>query len=332
MMSPKEYTMKNAIPKKEVPQFLDSLIEMGFEVIAPVKTEQGTNFSVLEKGSEVELEGRTKYPPKKFFMPDGETIFRYDLEKEKVKTENKVGKRILFGVRPCDVQGLMALDKVFLEKDPYYRKKRENTIIMALNCSESGENCFCQSMGTDRLQEGYDLLMSETKNNLVLEDSGERGKKFAKKFTKSNKEKIPKLKNKKKFDSKNIETRILKIFDSKKWEEVSKKCLSCGACNISCPTCYCFAIRDVPGYDGNAGERKRDWSFCMLKNFSRVAGDMFFRRDRTERCKQFVFHKLSYFKEREGVQLCVGCGRCVDVCPTNIDFFKETEKILEREK
>ena len=28
------------------------------------------------------------------------------------------------------------------------------------------------------------------------------------------------------------------------WEDVTAKCLSCGACTYLCPTCYCFNITD----------------------------------------------------------------------------------------
>ena len=53
-----------------------------------------------------------------------------------------------------------------------------------------------------------------------------------------------------------------------------------------------------------------------------------FREDRVERCKQFVYHKLLYFKERFGTHLCVGCGRCVEVCPVAIDLFSTAEEAV----
>jgi len=33
-----------------------------------------------------------------------------------------------------------------------------------------------------------------------------------------------------------------------------------------------------------------------------------------------VMHKALDFKQRAGYQMCVGCGRCDDVCPEYISF------------
>lgn len=316
--------------KRDVPDFIDSLIGKGFSVIAPVNTEKGPNFLEVKRGRNVATDYiNTVYPPKRFFLPDGETLFSYDLKgNPKIREDVEKVDRVIFGIRPCDVHGLLDLDLV-LGKDPYYMRRRKGTLLIAVNCALAGENCFCQSMGTDKLKEGYDLLLSDCGDRLAVEGCSKRGKTLVNEFFKESAVEKKKMANKRKFGSRKIEKRILKVFDDKAWEDLAEKCLSCGACTVVCPTCYCFGIRDEPGYD-RSGERKRVWSFCMLREFSRVAGDVVFRRDRTERCKQFVFHKLSYFMEEHGKQLCVGCGRCVDVCPTGIDFFRETEGMIRK--
>ena len=33
-----------------------------------------------------------------------------------------------------------------------------------------------------------------------------------------------------------------------------------------------------------------------------------------------VLHKISDFKKQFGYQMCVGCGRCDDICPEYISF------------
>ena len=327
--------MVSVILKKDVPDFLDYLRSKGFKVIAPVKTGEGVNFDFIKKGKEAELDYiNTKYPPKKFFLPDGETLFRYNLNRGKVEETLKKEKRIIFGIRPCDTHGLLALDKIFKDKfsDPYYLEKRK-ALLIAVNCTESGDNCFCQYMGTDRAV-GYDLLLTRAGDVYMVEGWSRKGKKLLESgFFKnvSRRFVVDKLDNKKSFDSWNIEKRILKVFDSRKWEKIADKCLSCGACTLACPTCYCFSVEDEPEFGGKKGSRKRVWSYCMLKEFSRVAGENF-RKSRTERCKQFIFHKLSYFMEEHGMQLCVGCGRCIDICPAGIDFFREVGKMTKRYK
>ncbi len=319
--------MALVIKKSEVHSLLDKLAEK-YILIAPKKKGEEINFDYINEGKEACLNYiNTKYSPKSFFIPDGETIFKY--KKSNINFYLRKEKRIIFGLRPCDAHSLEVLDNIFLGeiKDPYYMNKRKNTILIVINCSDSGENCFCQSMGTDRTKE-YDILLSETEKYYVLEDYKKKYKNIIKYFKKSKRPKIKKLKNKRKLNSKNIEKKLLKVFKNKKWEKISNKCLSCGGCTIVCPTCYCFNLEDKPDF-GGSGERKRYWSSCMLKGFSRVSGGNF-RQSRTERCKQFVFHKLSYFKEKYGKQLCVGCGRCVEICPTGIDFFREVEKMVKK--
>jgi ferredoxin len=39
-----------------------------------------------------------------------------------------------------------------------------------------------------------------------------------------------------------------------------------------------------------------------------------------ERFRQRFMHKLKYFQDDFDVMMCVGCGRCVQSCPVNIDI------------
>ena len=39
-------------------------------------------------------------------------------------------------------------------------------------------------------------------------------------------------------------------------------------------------------------------------------------------------HKYSYYPENYGEILCTGCGRCVMVCPVNLDIREVLRKIL----
>jgi ferredoxin len=327
------------ISKSDVPAFIDFLRKQRFEVIAPVEDEVGIVFRTVKSGNETTMNYlNTTYSPKEFFLPDDEILFEYKKKGRgfELKDRIKNKRRVIFGIRPCDVHGLLILDKLFIEdlKDPYYAAKRKNTLIIAVNCNKAGKHCFCKSMGTDILKNGFDLLMTDMGDKYFVEVGTNLGKRLIKSklFKPASKRSRRKgIRYNKKFNAKNVEKKLLKVFDDRRWEKVSKKCLSCGACTLICPTCYCFNVIDRPDFDGS-GVRKKVSSYCMLLEFSRVAGGGVFRKDRTERCKQFVYHKLSYFKEKFGRQLCVGCGRCIEICPVNIDFFDGTEKILRGSK
>ncbi|HLD82625.1 MAG TPA: 4Fe-4S dicluster domain-containing protein [Candidatus Omnitrophota bacterium] len=40
-----------------------------------------------------------------------------------------------------------------------------------------------------------------------------------------------------------------------------------------------------------------------------------------------MLHKIRDFNLKNGRQMCVGCGRCDDVCPEYISMFRSIDKI-----
>ena len=109
-------------------------------------------------------------------------------------------------------------------------------------------------------------------------------------------------------------------FDSPLWEQLYKPCLACGTCTFVCPTCQCYDIKD---YDTGSGvQRFRCWDSCMYSDFTMMAhGNN--RTTQMQRYRQRFMHKLAYFPaNNDGMFSCVGCGRCVDKCPTNLNILK----------
>jgi anaerobic sulfite reductase subunit A len=70
----------------------------------------------------------------------------------------------------------------------------------------------------------------------------------------------------------------------------------------------------------NAGERRRVWASCMVDGFTQVAGGGSYRIKNGQRMRFKVLHKVYDYKKRFGYHMCVGCGRCDDVCPEYISF------------
>jgi sulfhydrogenase subunit beta (sulfur reductase) len=128
-------------------------------------------------------------------------------------------------------------------------------------------------------------------------------------------------------------------------------CLECGGCNLACPTCFCFSVKDraLPGprtpgpSDGGAGEREgspgggeeesswvrcRIWDSCQYEAFTLEASGHNPRARKTERMKRRFYHKVSaQYYQRDGVLGCVGCGRCVKVCMGTTDMPAVVEAI-----
>ena len=61
-------------------------------------------------------------------------------------------------------------------------------------------------------------------------------------------------------------------YDHPLWQERANLCFSCGACNIVCPTCYCFDVQDDVDWSLNCGTRCRSWDGCLLAGFRHRGG------------------------------------------------------------
>ena len=111
-----------------------------------------------------------------------------------------------------------------------------------------------------------------------------------------------------------------KNFDSPLWEALYKPCLACGTCTFVCPTCQCYDIKDFD--TGSGVQRYRCWDSCMYSDFTMMAhGNN--RTSQMQRFRQRFMHKLAYFPaNNDGMFSCVGCGRCVDKCPSCLNIVK----------
>ena len=133
-----------------------------------------------------------------------------------------------------------------------------------------------------------------------------------------------------KLDFSKIEkTPMLDLFNLKIWDKVSESCLGCGTCTYVCPTCMCFDVRDFD--NGKNIEQVRCWDSCMYSDFTQMAAANP-RTSQKERSRQRFMHKLKYYPDvYNGMYACVGCGRCLESCPVNMNIVKVIKMIQETE-
>ncbi len=266
--------------------------------------------------------------------------------------KNEKVKRIIIGVKACDLKALAVLDKMFLEGDyidPFYKEKRDNTIIISSDCTEPRDNCFCTLLGgKPYAEDGFDLNLSPLKEGFIVEAGSDRGKAVingnksifgneAKETLNEDRararEKITgKVNNKNKdFDLKaEFWKDLSKKHDSSAWAEHSEACVECGACTVVCPSCYCFLLADMPEKDKFKRVKYQD--SCQFSGYARVAGGATPRPELYERFRNRYLCKYDYRPESLGIVACTGCGRCIEACQGGIDKREVIIDVLKRKK
>ncbi|MCK4682957.1 4Fe-4S dicluster domain-containing protein, partial [Candidatus Bipolaricaulota bacterium] len=71
------------------------------------------------------------------------------------------------------------------------------------------------------------------------------------------------------------------------------------------------------------------WDSCMRMAYAAVAGGANPRKVLGDRIKHRLMHKFSYFFDRYGIDMCVGCGRCIDADSHGMDIRVVLKKLNE---
>lgn len=331
------------VGRDALPGLLELLQRDYGTVYGPVRRNRGAVFSAISSFQDLALDyGSTVLSPKKFLLPPMEALFSVRLQKGfEAEQVIPAEKQAIFGVHSCDLSAIALLDKVYQGSyvDPYYAARREATLVVALTCGAPPHgNCFCASMGTGPSpMEGYDLLLTDLGREYLLEAGSPRGAAVVgslgwadaaedvlarkKELVESCISRMPKA-----VDTANIRQMLNDSFGHPHWAKLKEKCLGCGNCALSCPSCYCYNVIDRVSLDATHLGRARTWDACLLLEFAEVHGGNF-RKERDARIKQFVYHKLSYWVDQHGTFGCVGCGRCIAACPAKIDITQTVGEI-----
>ena len=330
------------IKKTELADFVDRLMRK-HRVYAPVRQQDLTNFQEISTADQVDLSfANTTLSPKSLILPQSEAMFEFNLDRTAEKAgilheiETDHFPRIIFGIRPCDARAFHLLDLNFntpSHRDPWWVKRRQITTLVGLGCNTPCPTCFCTSVGSGPFAtEGLDLLLIDLQDELVIQVITEKGLgllndlEVEAEASVAKKEVVSALQESSLQSIKSVvPTEGLKqhdanaLFNADFWEEVQFACINCGVCTFVCPTCWCFDIQDEV-LKGN-GLRLRNWDSCMFTLFTLHGSGHNPRSQKLQRVRQRFMHKLKYFpdKYRESVA-CVGCGRCVQQCPVNIDI------------
>ena len=341
------------ISKTDFQTFVNALIkDDSWNVIGVKSRGNKFAFATLESAEELRLDyDVTLLPPKKYFFPQRETLFTYDLSGGfSAKNPEETKPMVIIGVHPYDIVALLHMDEIFREtkSDPYYFKKREASIIIGVNIQKMSKWNFSSFMGCAAIDYGYDLMLTDLGNRYAINVGSQKGEELLSKYAKNitlalardiqvagqKKREVMNM-SQQKFDfPPELIPELLKDSYGKSgfWEKHSEKCLACGSCVLVCPTCYCFDVKDNPDLSLEHGERIRTWDGCLLEDFAKIASGENFRATRPTRYRHRYFKKGKYLFDRFGFVSCVGCGRCSSNClpdianPVNLfnDMYQES--------
>lgn len=274
-------------------------------------------------------ETNTLLPPKDLLFPQCQKMYHYGVGPDNemfVDPLIESGNQVLFGLRPCDMRSIECLDDVFLTKgytDNFYEEKRAKLLTVALACTQVKETCFCESMGLNPNDAPTaDVMMHDCKDAysvVAYTDKGAQALAQWDSFLEEGAQESAQVHCSLSVDASNIQAQMDSLFENDEfWDSLSIKCLNCGTCTYLCPTCYCFDIDQEN--KGKEGVRFRCWDSCMFSEYTAMAGGHNPRPEKKDRVRNRFMHKLSYFEDRYGKKLCVGCGRCVEKCPVALDI------------
>lgn len=352
---------------------IDILREQGFSVVAPVikdgaivygeitrvdqlptgwTDQQEAGTYRLHRRDDNALFGYNVGPAswKQFFHPEHLRLWRASRSGngiELIANTDPPPRYALLGVRSCELEAIRIQDSVFssaVHADYEYQSRRDESLIIAVNCGEAASTCFCSSMGTGpRVSEGsaFDLSLTEQvqgdSSRFLLETGSVNGETllqllphekatendFALSYQATD---LARSQMGRTLNTKGVKELLQDNPEHPRWQEVADRCLSCANCTMVCPTCFCTTVEEVSDVREDHVERWRSWDSCFTMNFSYIHGGAV-RQSTESRYRQWLTHKFANWIDQFDSSGCVGCGRCISWCPVGIDITQEVAAI-----
>ncbi len=334
------------MPTEAVPRFFGRLLDEG-PVMGPRERRKHPGFVTfdwLESADDLTLDyTSTTIPPKKAFFPPREVLFEFELtEPPQFRAVRETEPFTLVGVHPCDLEALDMLDDAYAQEpaEACWPANRARARVIGVDCMPD-EYCFCTSVDTCYGRGSCDLFLTPIERGYLVEVLTEPGEEMLRvcdveEATDEDRSAAQTFRRDKaaamtaSLDATPAELADLlesATFDEI-WHDIASRCYSCGSCNTTCPTCFCFDINDEFHLGLTGGRRVRTWDSCQLAEFALVAGGHNFRRLRWQRVRHRWHRKFLYLFRDFDRPYCTGCGRCSRACTADINIVDVTNRII----
>ncbi|MES9980844.1 MAG: 4Fe-4S dicluster domain-containing protein [Candidatus Thiodiazotropha sp. 6PLUC3] len=354
------------LPRARLQALLDVLQQSGYQILGPAVEEGAIQFKQIENADQLVTGLTNLQKPGHYRLQQTESqrLFDWNHGPQGLKplcfaprevlwveqqdplafktSQPDVRPTAVLGVRACDLSALAIQDRHFLHADapdPHYRQRREQLLLIGIDCAHSAESCFCHSTGDGpAVKQGYDIGLSELDEGFLLWHGNEKGKALLEKLSLESAEARQLQRMTAQTDQAAGEQtrhlaksedliRLYQRLQHTHWSDVAERCLGCGNCTAVCPTCFCYDVHHEVSLDGKSAQNVRQWDSCFSANHSSM-GHFKVRGDILSRYRQWLTHKLAGWQQQQGRIGCTGCGRCITWCPVGIDLIKETDTIL----
>lgn len=354
----------------QLARLLETIIAQQFEVYGPVRREhaimydrlyslndlpvgivdeQDAGFYRVHDAGDGRLFGYTTGPDtwKKYLFPKEEILYSATAEDSGIvfKTDARhKRKRAFFAIRSCDIHAIAVQDRVFLEGeyvDGAYAARRDDLLLVAVNCSHAVSTCFCSSLNTGpKATSGYDIALTEVLNGehfFVAQAGSEAGQTILATLGSPDADANALAQAEQAIANAARQSRTLPVAGLKEkiyaqlnneafWQSLGERCLHCANCTLVCPTCFCSNVEDRTDLSGEQHQRVRYWDSCFNESHSHIAGGSI-RQTTDSRYRQWFSHKLASWQDQFQTLGCTGCGRCVTWCPVAIDITAEAHRV-----